>query len=322
MLRHKIIPIPKKILLSPIKLLCYISYQIFAVHLKSVAGVFLSGIIGLSIAIAIATGMNLYVNITLYLLGFTILVPLVISLEEFFHSATCIARGKVDSINNLIIGYFEKNNRNFSFIFAAVGYYGKFNLMDKFYISAGGPVTTAYLVVTITVLSFILRVDRHIVTILFLNAFIPFIGLIPSNFIIQSDGYNIREVSQKLNMPWYFIILYMVTSTKYSIKYCFSHNKNFKDEFLNPPDVLEKIEKLIEDNKLYEAITHYNSLLKIDPFNALYYNNIAWLYYMLGELNKAMKYSKKSLKLSSFDEDFKDTFEKIRISLNRNVELG
>lgn len=322
MLKQKSIPLPKKILLSPLQLWCFINLQIFIVHLKSFVGVLLNSIIGLSIAIAIVSGVKLYVNITVYLIGFTFLVPLVISFEEFFHAAVCIARGKVDSINNLIIGYYEKNERNFSFIFAAVDYYGNFNLIDKFYISAGGPITTAYLVVTVTILSFILGADRHIITMLLLNAFIPFIGLIPSSFIVQSDGYSIKEVSQKLNMPWYYFVFRIVASTRYSLKYCFSLNKDFKDEFLNPTDVLEEIDKLVENNKLYEAIVHYCRLIKIDPFNALYYNNIAWLYYMLGELNKALKYSKKSLKLSSLDEDFRDTFEKIRISLNKNVEVS
>ncbi len=321
MIKYKILPIPYEKLISPIKLWLFITHNIFSLFIKSIAGRVLYALTIGIVASAILLNSGFFACLAAYFCGLTVLLPLTLAFEEFFHAASCIARGKVNTIRNLIIGYYDINEHNLLPVFAAIDYRGQFNLIDKFYISAGGPAATAGLVLSAVLFTFFIEANIHIRLVLILDAFVPLVALVPSSFLVQSDGFNIKDVAQKLRMPWHYSVLSQIASIRYPLMYCFSLKRAFKNEFVNIKDTFDAIDNLIDNDRINEAITIYHKLLNIEPFNALYHNNLAWLYYQQGDLSKALRHSKKSIKLSPQDEDFNDTFKKIMLALGREVSV-
>ncbi len=302
---------PHELILSPMKLYFFILKKIYVIFTLSLVGVLLNIV---AIALLVATffvGKETYMSTTLYIIGVVLLLPLVIATEEFFHASACIARGKKSTLNNLIIGCYEKYSLNLFTVFFAVDYNGKFNLIDKLYISAAGPIATLYMGFLAVILLFWLGVDRQIRVIVLISLLVPCIGLIPSSKIILSDGANIRNTVKRLGIPWFEAVLEVISSVKYPFEYCFLGKRVFQDNYINPVEALRAVEKLLSEKKIDEAILIYDKLILIDPYNAVFYNNLAWLYYELGNYDSAIKFSKKSLLLLPDDPDFQHTLTEV-----------
>ncbi len=71
-------------------------------------------------------------------------------------------------------------------------------------------------------------------------------------------------------------------------------------------------------NELIEAEKHYRKAIRKDPLNGDSYNNLAWLYFTMGEkLDEAEILALRALELNPSKNDiYKDTLEKIREKKN------
>lgn len=321
MIKTRSIPISKEITLKPLKLYLFILKEIYTVFAKSVVGSVLIGLLLINIVLAIYLNGKIFVPVTFYFVGITILFPMTGALEEFFHAVTCIARGKKDTIKNLLIGYYEKKGINISLLFAAVNYLGKFSQIDKLYLSAGGPVVTFVITFTFFITALITQANIHVTLILLLNASMPLTGLFPNKTIMESDGYNIIESAKKLRMPKRKIPVEMLKTICFAIQVLKSPGREFKDNYVDAAEILKKIETLLEEQEIQKAIRCYEKLLLIEPYNGDFLNNIAWLHYELGLLNQALLFSRKAVKMSPADKDYLDTFAKIKSALKSTSSL-
>ncbi len=318
MIKQKLVPIPKEILKSPLRLLLFMISEVCKAFLVSLCGFICFTVTIFLLLIAVITKSNLLLSILTCFPGIILLTLLAISTEEFFHAASCIARGKIDTIDNIMIGYYDKNGRNISALYVAVAYYGNFNQIDRLYISSAGPLTTFVILVVLIILSFIFPADNRVCLLLLLVSFIPLIGLIPNSLIIQSDGYNILDASKKMHMPGHTLVFKMLESIVYPLKYCVKADRDFKNDFINPAEAYREIEKSLEGNNLKGAIDIYERLVLINPYDILVLNNLAWLYFKEGMPEKALAFSKKSIRLAPEDPDVKDTYFKLKAVLDIN----
>lgn len=321
MIKTRSIPISKEITLKPLTFYLFILKEIYTVFAKSVVGSVLIGLLLINIVLAIYLNSKIFVPVAFYFVGITILFPISGALEEFFHAITCIARGKREAIKNLLIGYYEKKGINIAFLFAAVDYFGKFSQIDKLYLSAGGPVVTFVITFTLFITALITQANIHVTLILLLNACIPLTGLLPGKTIMKSDGYNIIESAKKLGMPKRKIPVEMLKTICFAIQVLKSPGREFKDNDVDAAEMLKKIETLLEQKEIQQAISCYEKLLLTEPYNGDFLNNIAWLYYELGLLNQALLFSKKAVKMSPTDKDYLDTFAKIKSALKSTSSL-
>ncbi len=316
LMKTDVFHLPENIINSPFKFYFFILKKFFLSSLKSIIGILLILASIFFLLLFLRTTKPLFLHAAVYTSGILFLFPFTIALEEFSHAGTCIARGKKSTIKNLLIGYLEINKKRILITWAAIDYFGKFNQIDTFYISAGGPVTTFVVMLILAAIVFLTLSDHHVTSLFFLNAAIPLIALIPSKVIVQTDGSSISDAAKKLRIPLLKIPLELFKSMKYLIQYCLFPRREYHNSFVVPSDILEHIDSLVQENKIPEAINQYEHLLLIEPYNSEFLNNIAWLYYESGQPAKGLKYSKKAVNLSPRDEDFKDTLRKIKKCLN------
>jgi hypothetical protein len=100
-------PLSSKILKSPFRLFAFMYLRIYVAFLKSAIGVsFLLTIVVLSIAYFL-TGSVHFFNAFIDSAVFMFMLPFVIALEEFFHTVTAIAIGKIATIRSFLIGNYK-----------------------------------------------------------------------------------------------------------------------------------------------------------------------------------------------------------------------
>jgi tetratricopeptide (TPR) repeat protein len=116
-------------------------------------------------------------------------------------------------------------------------------------------------------------------------------------------------------MPRRKIPVEMLKTICFAIQVLKSPDREFKDNDVDVRETLKKIETLLAEQEIQQAINCYEKLLLIEPYNGDFLNNIAWLHYELGLLNQALLFSKKAVKISPTDKDYLDTFAKIKSAL-------
>lgn len=321
MINNRIIQLTEEALLSPYKLFFRITYNSYYMLFSSVVGSAITILLILNIILAGILKNNFFVNSLYCFIFILIIFPITIALEEFFHASTAIARGKKDTINSFVIGYYERKNKNIFPAYFAISYFGNFNIIDKLYISAAGPVSTIYVLIISMIFSNFISTSRIVKIAMLINLVIPFVGLIPSRFVVQSDGYSIVEAIKKLNMPWNFAFVNLAVSPKYALRYLIKPKRVFENDYVNPRKVLGLIEKYLDDNNMLDAVNAYKKLLKIDPYNCLYLNNTAWILYEMGRHREALVYIKRCMKLSNNTEEYRDTYKKVIAALEGGLQV-
>lgn len=133
-----------------------------------------------------------------------LLIPIILSLEEFFHSAICIQKSKGRCFISLAITTFSWRQFPLTiFLSAAIKAKWKFNPIDKIHIHGGAPSFLLLVLFAIgTILSILpLSINMRKLVFYFLPLLIlPVISLIPHKIIFPSDGFVILNLSRKINL--------------------------------------------------------------------------------------------------------------------------
>lgn len=309
MLQRKSIPIPHDIMRSPGKLFLFITGMIYWNFFGSIVWLSLGAIALLNMVFTFETYFNPYIIV----IGLFFL-PLVFAMEEFFHAAACIAKGRIQTIKNLVVGYLGIKGINLASFYIAIEYSGQFNSIDKFSISAAGPVTTFFMTGLINLAAVVLGLKSPFIYVFAAGMLMPVFAIIPSYITVPSDGYLIAQTAVKLNMSLFNIAREFVISMKYPFLYCFAPNREFENHFIDTSEAYETIDKLLNENNIDGAIDVYEKLVAVSPYDALVFNNLAWLYHEKGIMDKALMYSRKAFRLSPKDAEIQDTFMKVKIA--------
>lgn len=310
MIKHEKVSLPKNKFNKPISLFVFFVYKIYLIHFKAFLNrivLFLLFIVGT--IIYIYDESLLLSRLLIILLFFLFAFPMAIALEEYFHLIMCISRGKKNTANNLVVGYYYKNNKQIFPLYVAVDYFGKFNLIDMFYISLGGPLATILLLLILA--ACILFFNFNLAVITGLLIFIPMIALIPITKPIQSDGYNVKNAIEKLKIPKKYILIEVYKTVKILTTYFLSSNREFEDKFVSVSEELNIINECMNNKEFEKALVHYEKVYNVDPYNPMILNNIAWLHLNNGNKKQAKKFINRAKQISPNDVDIIDTYNKV-----------
>lgn len=296
----------------PLRLLAVIGSRVYAeILLLSILGVaVLSGVTALALWQHHYQGhLSSWVQTLIWL---CIFFPLVVSLEEFFHAAACIGRGKFDRVQGLIIGRYYVGVKYFLFQFVAISMRGKFNHIDRFYISSAGPLLAIGTVIVVYLSSGLASTAAPMRTALLILALVPMIGLLPQRVVVSSDGYNIRDAAMRLRMPFGAVVFEIARSTLFALRWILFPSRDYSDDFTHVSLTHEDIAKAVAAGDIVGAVALYRRLEKTDPYNPLVQNNLAWLLADLGQLREAERHARKALTLGRQDPEILDTLVRIQ----------
>jgi len=307
-----LVTFPEGCLENPLKLFLFIAKLLyFEVLLLPVAGRFWS------VVLAALSGWQWYSNGTVStstatLVWVTLLFPLIFTLEEFFHAATCIGSGKPDRLCGLTVGRYYFQKHIIFFLFAGVYLRGRLNVRDKLHISAAGPVLTVLSLILVYLVLWPTEQADTVRTALLWMKPMPLLGLIPFYFKVPSDGYSIRNAVRILRMPWRLVGLELARASTLGLTWIVRPSETLPDTFVDQVEVYARIEQALQAGGVTEAVVWYQRLLTIDPYNPVLLNNLAWLLTDLDRVEEAQQFAGQALRLAPHDPDVAHTWQRVQ----------
>lgn len=309
---HAFFPFDPVCTTRPWRLFAHIAARVYAeILLLPVAGLACVAALLAAAVWPVAVGRTIPngIQISLWLVA---LFPLVIATEEFCHAASCLGRGKPDRLHGLLIGRYFAGKVHLSFGFAAVDMRGRLNPIDKLCISAAGPVLTFLCVLSAWVVCRVTGAPGPLRTALLVLSAVPLVGLIPSQIIIQSDGYAVVDAFRRLGVPRAARLSELIRAVSFPLRWWFRPRRAWPDEFLSPPEAYRSIEQAVSDGDTLSAIAWYRRLLRIDPYNSVNHNNLAWLLADVQRYPEAYRHAQWARVLAPDDPDVADTWVRLR----------
>lgn len=239
------------------------------------------------------------------------LLPLAIALEEFFHMAACLGRGKGDRLQGLLIGRCLLGRLHLGFQFAAVVMQGRLNAIDRLYISAAGPLLAFCCLLAAWLGLQAAGGPAACRTAVAVVAAVPLIGLIPSRLIVESDGYSLLRAARRLRLPGRAIAVEVGRALGYALGWMLRPRRPWPDDFVDERAAYAAIEAHLATGDKAAAVDWYRRLARVDPYNSLIHNNLAWLLADLGQRDAAGRHAARALALAPHDPTVRDTCRRI-----------
>ncbi|HIE05459.1 MAG TPA: tetratricopeptide repeat protein [bacterium (Candidatus Stahlbacteria)] len=298
--RRRYLTIPNSVRGSILKLLPYTLFRLSASILKTIIAK--SVLTSLATMILLQTIFQNSVHLhngvrilTLFSLFYFFFPSLLIAVEESLHMGISIAKGKPHAIDKLVIVYLTtEQGYNILMISAGVRFRGKFEPATRIQIHGGAPLLIIIILLPLLIVgcSLLDIFSTNLLQYWIIILLFPAVSLLPLRSPFRTDGYVIMKVAGQMGYSIAEILKELLRGVYYGIRYLLY---GFR---ISPDDETEAF-RLLQAQRLEEALAKLESCLELNPDNPDIYNNIAWCFGELGrEIDRAIGLARKAVEFN------------------------
>jgi Tetratricopeptide repeat len=305
----------------PYHLLLYLLFKIYQaffslIAVRIAAVIILLIIMGGVLTDSFSYGFNRAVALLIVIVNL-VLIPMIISLEEFCHAAVSIQIGKTEILKSYRMRTLEtESGRKIAIASFSMVYEGRFTAIQMLKIRLGGPIGSLSFFGLAAALLFIFDFPGIWFGLL-LGALIPIGSLIPIQFMVQSDGYSIRSIRRELHLTWRTLIVYAAECCYLVARHLLSMGLSGR---YAAAQKLSDAAQLFSAKRYEEAKGLLLEVLEGRPDDPEANNNLALVYIKLGgNMKEAEVLASRALQKNPDDPQFNDTMGQIYIKLGNRA---